>query len=288
MTPAELEQFSRFRARYLRQPHEVSLETLAQCNAACSFCPYPTLERKGVELHTDVVLSLLKQMTSWREPFFLAPFKVNEPLLDSRLEYFCDFVERHVPMARLRLFTNGSPLVAGAVEWIGRLKRVEHLWISLNETDPEKYYRLMQMPFARTQRRLDELHERALNCQFPHNVIVSAVADDDPAHAQRFMEYVITRWPLFHPFVIKRDGWLGYVDPANPAVPQAPCGRWFELSIMSTGKVALCCMDGTGEFSIGDVSTHSLLEIYNQPGLLARRESASDRKGIAPCERCTY
>ena len=37
-------------------PRHVHLETLAVCNAACHFCPYPTLDRKGTRLSSSVIL----------------------------------------------------------------------------------------------------------------------------------------------------------------------------------------------------------------------------------------
>jgi hypothetical protein len=51
--PAQLWRFARQKAERLKAvglvdfPAIVHLETPAHCNAACNFCPYPTLERKG-------------------------------------------------------------------------------------------------------------------------------------------------------------------------------------------------------------------------------------------------
>ena len=87
---------------------------------------------------------------------------------------------------------------------------------------------------------------------------------------------------------IKKDGWLGYVKPDSPEIPATPCVRWWELSIMANGIVSLCCMDGEGKFSIGDVKENSMLEIYNQPEYRERREKLLSRKNIYPCNTCTY
>src|SRR6266568_9089325 len=35
------------RSPYLDYPQEVHIETFAYCNAKCTFCPYPTMERQG-------------------------------------------------------------------------------------------------------------------------------------------------------------------------------------------------------------------------------------------------
>lgn len=273
--------FDFLRSWYLNQPKEVSLETLALCNAACTFCPYPTLERKGAKMSDELIERLVGEMRQFKLPFYFSPFKVNEPLLDQRLIPLCRLMNEHVPQAKIRLFTNGSPLTAEKVEQIAALRNVEHLWISLNEHDADKYEALMSLNFARTAKRLDALHA----VEFPHPVVVSKVGSDDG-----FKAYVTERWPKFKPFIIKRDGWLGYVDPQFPGVPDTPCARWFEMSVMATGKVSLCCMhDGADDkYCIGDVNTHSLLEVYNAPQWRERREKLLSRRSIEPCQRCTY
>lgn len=284
---------------YLHQPREVSIETLALCNARCTFCPYPTLERKGMEMSLGLIAKMIAEMSAWEAPFFISPFKVNEPLLDHRLRDICRQIVKDVRQAKLRIFTNGSPLVASQIDWIQELPlgRVEHLWVSLNSLDAAEYESIMGLELERTVRRLDDLHERLIERTFPHRVVVSRVIsternrwfEDTPgARADRaFFAEVAARWPMFGRFPIKRDGWLGYVEPSEDEVPSGPCGRWFELSITATGKAALCCMDGEAKYSPGDVHESSLLDIYNQPSLLKMRNSKF-RGGFEPCKRCTY
>lgn len=272
------------RAQYLNQPLEVSIETLALCNARCTFCPYPTLERKGTRMPTAMIELLMYQMSKFEYPFFFSPFKVNEPLLDDRLPKICETFEKCCPHGRLRLFTNGSALTAEQRDWILNLKRVEHLWISLNSTNADDYERIMGLRYAITARRLDQLHES--NTRIP--IVISKVAEDDGEKNLTFFLDVTRRWPKFQCRIIKRDGWLGYVPPNSTHIPNQPCGRWFELSILATGKVALCCMDGTGEYAIGDVNSQTLLEVYNAPSYRERRIGIVSRKAYEPCARCTY
>lgn len=262
------------------QPREVSIETLALCNARCTFCPYPTLERIGTKMPDELIHRLIDEMAAFEKPFYFSPFKVNEPFLDARLLDICRRVNERVPKAILRLFSNGSPLTERKLAEVAALQNVVHLWISLNTCDPQEYTELMGLDFNQTARRLDALHAM----DFPHPVVVSKVSGVNDAF---FAQYVTMRWPKFKPFVIKRDGWLGFVDPSNPAIPSAPCGRWFELSVVATGRVSLCCMDGKAEFPIGDVKSQSLLEVYNSPHWRSYRESVT-RSGLHPCRTCTY
>ena len=132
--------------KYLDQPQQVNLETLALCNARCTFCPYPGLERIGTKMSDALLDRLVEEMALWKQPFFFGPHKVNEPLLDSRLLALCRKVEQRT-YAILRIFTNGSALTPDKAQEIGELKRVFHLWISLNSHDTVEYEQLMGLRF---------------------------------------------------------------------------------------------------------------------------------------------
>lgn len=105
-----------------------------------------------------------------------------------------------------------------------------------------------------------------------------------------FLDFVKERYPLFDRFLIGRSDWTGQVDiGGQKAVPPTACARWYEISIMASGKVALCCMDGEGKQVIGDVSRQSVLDIYNAPGYRKMRQYAFSRLGAAaPCDSCIY
>jgi hypothetical protein len=273
--------YEAMRSRYSEQPHEVSIETQTVCNARCTFCPYPTLDRLGTKMPDELINRLLGEMAAFKQPFYFSPFKVNEPLLDKRTIPICQKFNEKVPRGQLRLFTNGSALTAANIDAIAGLKNVVHLWISLNSHIPEEYEQLMGLKFENTARKLDELHAR----YFPHPVMLSCVGFPN----EPFRRYCYDRWPKFESTAIKRDAWLGYTDAQDSAVPDGPCGRWFELSIMATGVVSMCCMDGTGEHAIGDVNSQTLLEVYNTPRLRERRERLVSRRTVGePCHRCTY
>ena len=142
---------------YLDQPHEIALETVAQCNAACTFCPYPTLERIGTKMSDELIESVISQMAEFQHPFYFSPFKVNEPLLDKRLYDICrEATERTCCI--LRIFTNGSPITNSHIDKLAALDRVAHVWVSLNEINPDKYKALMNLDFERTASKLDLLH----------------------------------------------------------------------------------------------------------------------------------
>ena len=272
--------FDDLRQYYHSQPNEVSLETQAVCNARCTFCPYPTIERLGTKMPTELIYRLIDEMAEWEHPFYFSPFKLSDPLLDKRIFDICRRFNERVPKSAIRLFTNGSPLTDKNMDGVAGVQNVAHLWVSLNTHRPKEYEALMGLDFERTAANLDRLHAR----DFPHEVVVSRVGQDAD-----FAKYVRWRWPKFQVAMIKRDAWIDYTHADSDEVPDGPCGRWWELNITATGKAALCCMDSEAAHGFGDVNTQTMLEIYNHPTLKGWRDQALSRlKTGDPCHRCSY
>jgi len=259
---------------YMDQPFEVSIETFAKCNANCSFCPYETLERKGEKMPDELIDRLIDEMATFEKPFYFSPFKVSEPLLDKRLHSILKKVNEKVPQAKIRIFTNGSALNHSKAEELHDIDNLE-LWVSFNEHREMEYKNLMNLDYQRTLKNIDHLHET----DFRHQVIILRVGVDP-----EFRKFCENRWPDFTTVMIKKDGWIDYTQADLAEVPDTQCGRWYELSIMANGIVSLCCMDGKGEYSIGDVNKQTMLEIYNSD---TKRQHTS-RAEINPCSRCTY
>lgn len=273
-------------AAFMDYPMEVSVETMALCNAACTFCPYPTIDRKGEKMPDALLNRLVDEMISWDREMYFSPFKLSEPLLDQRVLPLCERINAASDKIVLRIFTNGSALTPARVEGLTKLKRVAQLWVSLNSHIPEEYEKLMGLRFEQTAKRLDYLH----SVEFPHAVMLSTVGYPN----EDFRRYCFDRWPNFESMAIKKDAWLGYTDAQVTEVPDTGCSRWFELSITARGTVSHCCMhDGVDtKYNIGDVNTQTLYEVYNAPRWRERRESLVSRKTLdlasSPCASCTY
>lgn len=277
---------------YLHVPALVHVETLAVCNAACVFCPYPTLERQGTRMPDELIEKIVADLGAIPrdQSFQFAPYKVSEPFVESRLFDIIALVNARLPNARISLITNASPLTGKKLEQLARARNVAYLNVSLNAVDAQEYEALMKIPFARTVARLDALHEakRALPLDFPvrlTRVSGGRTADED------FTAWVGARYPSFQPAILPRNDWIGEVPSpqALAEVPDAPCHRWFDLSVTATGMVAMCCMDGEAKYPKGDARTEHLLDIYNRPHLVRFRQALLSRRAAGgPCDRCTY
>jgi len=270
-------------------PAHVHLETLAKCNAACSFCPYPVLERQGERMDTALIEKVVRDLEDIprAHPFQLSPFKVNEPFLDVRLFDLLALFNERLPNATLTLTTNASPLTARHLEQLREVKRLGYLWVSLNEYRKAEYEAEMQLPFERTFERLKAMHDAKQAGRLDTRVVLSRVGDGS-VHDLNFRAWVAKVFPLFSSSVFRRGGWLGQVETDAAQAPDLPCNRWFELSITATGVVAHCCMDGQARYPIGDVRTQHVLEIYNAPEYRRLREATMSRREVSPCSGCGF
>ena len=274
---------------YMDYPAHVHIETLARCNAACTFCPYPELNRKGAQMPTELVEKIIDDLTELprRLPFQLSPLKVNEPFLDPRLFDILRSCNQRLPNAGISLTSNGTPLTEKKIEELAQIENVISLCISMNDHRPQAYEATMKLPYERVLERLRMIHAKLENGQFNQSVILSRVGDGSTIDDQ-FRKWVGQQFPRFGAIVMQRGGWLGQVDTHIGQVPNVGCIRWFEISIAATGSVAHCCMDGQAQWPIGDVNEQHVLDIYNSPSYRNLRERTLTRNETAPCRGCTF
>src|SRR5262245_47756568 len=110
-SPAKLGTWISQKAALLREvghldwPAIVHLETIAICNAACSFCPYPSLERKGERMPDALIAKIIDDLTAIPRDvrFQLAPYKVSDPFLEPRLFDILRTINARLPNANISI-----------------------------------------------------------------------------------------------------------------------------------------------------------------------------------------
>jgi len=276
----------------LDYPALVHMETVAVCNAACSFCPYPTLERKGVRMSDQLIAKIIDDLTDIPKDFRfqLAPYKVSEPFLEARLFDILELVNSKLPNANISIITNGSPLTEQKIAQLSKVRNLSYINVSVNFDNPEEYEAVMKLPFERTVERLEILHRKYAQGVIKCPIRLSRVTSNNSADDASFVAWAKGNFPRFSAIIIRRNDWIGEIGSEQAlTVPDAPCQRWFDLSITATGVVSMCCMDGSTKYPKGDVNTQHALEIYNQPWLRELRSTLVSRRHTgSPCNQCTY
>jgi len=84
----------------------VQIETVAKCNMACSFCPYPLKEDKVSELNIETIKQVIDELDPLDKNFEYITFsQFNEPLMDSRIFDIIKYARQK--KFRVLLITNG-------------------------------------------------------------------------------------------------------------------------------------------------------------------------------------
>jgi hypothetical protein len=99
------------------------------------------------------------------------------------------------------------------------------------------------------------------------------------------------------------DDWMGLIQQSDlptgmklmddkKSLNKMPCRRLFDIQVLADGKVRICgCRSGKTVYDdliIGDLSTQSLLEIWDSPELMSIMNSFFDEKYPKACLGCNY
>ncbi len=276
-------------SRWLDYPSSVSIETYAFCNAACIFCPYPTLDRKGERMPTPLFTKIIDELAKPEGSVLPAIVlcRVNEPFLDKRYFDFCHYVAAKLPETKINHFTNMTPLNGKNLDALFGLNNTGLLKISFNDHRPEEYEKSMKLPFEKAYTNARHLHDRMAAGEAPFPVRMGRVGDGTAADLE-FIRWVKQTFPLFRPMVTARFDWIGRVDvETSGLVPQIGCRQWFQLHFLADGREAFCCIDSDGSYASGNARLQNAIDIYNAPERRALRERILAREEVRICALCT-
>lgn len=292
---------SKVREKFLDYPRCVSIETQVKCNAKCGFCPYPVSPRKGEEMDEETFEKIISDLEAIPQThkFVLTLSRINEPLLDRRLERFHQLIKEKLPNAWPQFWSNGTMLRPGKFEWMAGFPG-SSLSISLNSVDDAEHQQMMGFGLKSVLPNLDYVHSLKADKKFPITVKLRAPFENRE-QAHQFYTYCQERWPLFEAGIRPYFVWTGDIDvgqterdraqsglPAQMSASSFSCGQWYDLHILANGYATKCCIDEAG-FTDNDrfnCQTNHVLDVYAQTRVL--REELPPRKQVAGCEDCLH
>lgn len=296
--PAKVE---KLRNLYLNYPRVVSIETQVKCNAKCHFCPYPSSPRQGEEMPEELFLKIIDDLSviPVSHSFNITLARINEPLLDPRLQYFHQVIADKLPSAIHGFWTNGTMLKNDILEWMSQYKNGS-LSVSLNSVNEEEHVKMMGFGLKKVCQGLDNLHMMVESGQFTLTVILAAPFQSE-AQAENFESVCRSRWPLFRPGVRPFFEWMGDSHIGSSErnasiasfqsvknVKSFSCGQWFDLHILANGYATKCCIDETG--FVGDerydTRNRNVLDIYKEGHEL--RQNLLSRSTVEGCNGCMH
>ncbi len=222
------------------------------------------------------------------------PFLNGELFLTPGWEDYLDYARRKLPRARLAVFTNGSLLNranADALLEIGP----DALNISFDGVSKEVYESIrLGLKFEEVEENITAFaaSRAARGAKRPELSIsvieMQSTASGIPAFVEKWGG--VADKVSVEPY----NTWAGAVADRGPARAErrrVPCPRlWYNLTVLNSGKVALCCLDYEGKVELGDLNTSSIEDIWRGAGLEEFRRlhesGLYERSGL--CRDCDY
>ncbi len=268
-----------------RFPRLVAIETTNYCNAKCVFCPNALLKRGRQHMSDELFESIVEQCREF--PLgAIEPFLQGEPFSDPKILNRLETIHRRLPDTKLRLYSNGyalTPARADALMEFG----LDHLYISLNTTDAQRYRADIGLDLERTMANLRYLSDPSRRSRVARHITFRMLRSATTSLAEQDAFLAFCKACGVRHFIVGLFNYKGEISSELP-IPNFPCEHMDRLDIMSNGNVTLCCMDEEGEFSWGNVGQQPILDIYRGAVACKYRAAlwAGKRRTIHPCDTC--
>lgn len=266
-------------------PRLVSVETTNHCNAKCSFCPNNALARDKGAMEQALFEKIIEDCRAFPLEA-IEPFLQGDPFVDPQIIARLEHIRRRLPKAKLRLYTNGYGMIPKRIDELVGLG-IDHIYVSINTLDPEKYRQVMGIKLERTLRNLEYLTDTSRRDRVARQFTfrMTRLLDTTLAEQDAFLAYAKKHGA--RPMIVGLFNYKGDIQ-SNLPVPRYGCEHVNRLDILASGKVTLCCMDHNGEHAWGDVGTDSVLDVYRgKIGRMYRdKHRSGQRREVPPCDTC--
>lgn len=284
---------------YCPFPTSLMVQTTSRCNAACIFCPYPSVRKEIThgEMSFTLFAKLMRECGRYSDLRSINLFLMNEPLMDPQIVDRCSFAKEHNPTAAVCIWTNGCKLDEGLSRDL-IASGLDTIGISIHAMWPQTYHRLTgRRDFEQVLARVTRFVELR-NLLKPQMRVEIRLVGVRQLLSFEEVEEAISYW--------KKRGiegvhtQLGHVNRAgnlpgtygiirrntSGCADQMP---YQMAAVLYTGDVVLCCMDWRQEAVLGNIHHQSLASIWRsdrRQEIMARVQGEQESEPDFLCKRC--
>ena len=237
---------------------EIEIETLNRCNGICPFCPVNVNEpqRPYQKMTKELFEKIIDDLASMNFKGNISLFSNNEPFLDERIIDFHTYAYNKLPEAKHCLFTNGTMLTLEKFKSI--IPYLDYLHID-NYNDNKEINEKLKPVYEYIQDH-EELKEKVNFVFRLQNEVLSSRGGQAPNKKN-----------------IKLSG----------SVNTLCLLPWRMIVVRPDGKVSLCCNDALGKYTLGDLNTSTISEVWNSDIYNnIRKKMLCGRKNLNLCNLC--
>ena len=264
-------------------PQYVEIETSSLCNRSCQWCPNHYLTRSRELKHMEWALfkKVIGELESEDYGGKIALHNYNEPLLNKRLFLELDYVKKHLPASKPRIYTNGDMLSSSSFL---RLIGIPLLYLRITlyqplSPGPEEAYKYIK-------RWLEQRRISMYDWQFcRHRNGFGAYLESNQAQVQ----IVVPDISLFN--------YRGGSVPVNEDYDRKnPCYMTeHSASVDFNGNFKMCCnvvpeLSQHQQYIVGNVSKRSFLSMWHDERMQEWRQyqQESDWSSSPICRHCRH
>jgi len=265
-------------------PHTVRIETTNACNARCIICPHREMRRPVCRMDDALYEKIIDECSEYNcRNIHLHNF--GEPLLDKELAKRVRYAKQK-GIKKVAIFSNGSLLTADkANELIDA--GLDQIKVSFDGATKEEFERIRPpLKFEIVIENIKELVRIRNLRKSPLKIKAACCSTSDKNQTIRSLENCVDGFSFD-----KVHNWSSSeMDHADKSMIRKPCSRiWQTFTVLSNGKVALCCLDYEGRVVLGDVNKTTISEIWKNEayGKIRFLHKTAQQDKIVICESCT-
>ena len=263
-------------------PEIVQIESTNICNAKCVFCPRDDMHRKqGI-----MSFELFKKIVDECATLGITHVRVHnygEPFVDKKLVEKVRYAKQQ-GIKEVGMISNGS-LITEAVARGMIDAGLDAINISVDASGKDVFestrvglkYDVVIANIERLVRLRAESGKRR------PKLILSFVRQNNSADEQAFIEHWRKIADKIH--ITDLHNWGGTLHQQSNV--NYPCYRpWLTFTVLWDGRVSLCCADFDGHTVLGDLTTQSIQDIWNNDAYRAVRREHLESGGPDVCRAC--
>lgn len=272
---------------------QIAIETYNICNLKCIMCPYPKMTRPKTKMSMSLFQRIVDDVS--KNGFTELNLSLySEPLLDDLLFQRISYAKEKG--LKVGFTSNGTLLTPDKIQGI---LESELDWIVFSvDSDKKKSYEHIRVgaDFEETCANIKELIDcrREKNSAKPQIIIHSTIVTKDNLHASKLLAQILTGADHFTMALAdsRREDDFCFTKKSFSKVHKGrlyPCPiLWGAPTVMSNGKVVLCCKDYDGSIELGDLNKQTIREIWNSDKLSRIKELHLRGEGckIELCKNC--
>ena len=272
-------------------PDYVYVELTNICNAKCTICATPTMQRSRGIMSMALFRKIVDECGRYK-PKKILPFLHGESLLVPNVVDYFRYIRKVAPGVHVNLTTNGSQLSGALTDIFLKENLLDSVVVSIDGGNKKTFEKIrLGLNYERVRENVLYFIKRRnqLGKSSP-KVTISMVTVNENKHTRKKLKKVWKEADEVNFSVY--FNWAGKLESHRKIHNKINyCERLYHyITILVDGRVGMCCFDSEGKHSVGHVNEQSIYEIWHSDQFNQKRKWLYEKQfnRLALCARCDY